>query len=160
MPAAWHKYSGRAAVCLGLINCFFGIQQIVRACLRASAPNGSLAPVDGCPVVAAAPLQDVVHRTSGPAFIIYSIWVAGLVTFWIGMTLAGKPGRENPSPVAAFAHRVVTCGSATAGSGAGKHLEDPAAGKLTDVEARAAPQASATAEVKEEGAPASGPVGL
>ena len=31
---AWHKYSGRVAIVLGIINCFFGIHQVVSAAQR------------------------------------------------------------------------------------------------------------------------------
>lgn len=65
---ACHKYSGRLAATLGLLNPLWG-----------------LAYLDGA---------------GSPSQIIYSVWVAILVTFWITMTLNGRPGPENPSVIA------------------------------------------------------------
>lgn len=38
--------------------------------------------------------------TAPPLFVIYSVWVGGLVGFWLAMTFSGHPGPENPSVIA------------------------------------------------------------
>ena len=67
-----HKWSGRVAVLLGLINPLLGIV-----------------------------MYETARRAASAWFIVYAIWTVGLLAYWLVATCLGKPGPENPSPFTA-----------------------------------------------------------
>jgi len=81
----WHKYSGRVALVLGLINPFWGIIYL------AGASKSS-------------------ETVKSAGFVVYAVWVGIYVFAFIFLTAKGLPYTANgPSPLAQWVHKNLCC---------------------------------------------------